>query len=80
MMMRSLSRISMSGMSDRRDVHLLTNERYFRALVKPKKGEVQANEAESSSTSSSSNHARSLIADGSVFSSLPLYRVRKFFI
>lgn len=75
MMMRSLSRISMSGMSDRRDAPV-PNERYFRALVKPKKGEVQANEGETSS--SSSNHTKSLIADGSVFSSLPLYRVKKF--
>ena len=40
------------------------SERYFRALVKPKK---PANDGDFKS--------KSLIADGSVFSSLPLYRV-----
>lgn len=53
----------MSG-KNREDKLSLPNERYFGALVKPKKPETDAN-------------YKSLIADGSVFSSLPLYRVYK---
>lgn len=62
-MLKSISRFTMSGKT-REDKLSLPNERYFGALVKPKKPETDAN-------------YKSLIADGSVFSSLPLYRVYK---
>jgi hypothetical protein len=65
-MLKSISRFTMSGKT-REDKLSLPNERYFGALVKPKKPETDAN-------------YKSLIADGSVFSSLPLYRVYKAYI